>query len=338
MTAEQFFTVVVALVVVGCIANDPETNGNVYADAGGHRLELRIEGSGTPTVVLEAGSGGGIDSWAAVQRSLAGRTRVAAYNRAGTGRSDRGPTPRSALRIADELHLALDHAGLEPPYILVGHSIGGSYIRVFAARYPDEVVGLVLVDPTLEGPTERSMDEILATLRLQWPDHHRRIERILDDTHVALAWLAAESLLGLDPYLTQLSDEHRDIDRKVLLEWWIALTRRIEGSFPLMARSARDEFFASGETLAQARAAVNANVPITLIAALSSNGAPEVDSDVMRRFVEWESNQRLVRVREWLDRHPNARLIVAEDADHNIPTNNPGYIIDSVTEMLTAER
>jgi len=115
-------------------------------DLGTHRLHLYETGSGTPTVLLEAGLMSTVLSWMELQQELAKSLRVVSYDRAGLGWSELGPMPRTADRIVDDLHLALDKAGIAPPYVLVGHSFGGLTMPLFAARYPDEVAGMVLID------------------------------------------------------------------------------------------------------------------------------------------------------------------------------------------------
>jgi pimeloyl-ACP methyl ester carboxylesterase len=116
-------------------------------DIGGRRLHLRIEGDGPgPTVVFEAGFGGSSVLWSLVQAGVARFARTVAYDRAGYGFSDFGPFPRSGAQLAAELHLALAHAGLPPPYILVAHSYGGLISRLFTWRHPRDVAGLLLVD------------------------------------------------------------------------------------------------------------------------------------------------------------------------------------------------
>lgn len=121
-------------------------------DVGGHRLHVLDSGKGHPTVVFEAGLPGSVLSWNQIQQDLARLVRVVSYDRGGLGWSDPGPEPRTAERIVEELRRLLDRAGIPGPYILVGHSFGGLTTRLFAARYPDDVAGLVLVDPV--GPCE----------------------------------------------------------------------------------------------------------------------------------------------------------------------------------------
>jgi pimeloyl-ACP methyl ester carboxylesterase len=114
-------------------------------DIGGQSLYLDCRGTGQPTVVLEAGSGADSSTWSAVIDALAATTRTCAYDRAGRGRSDQ--TERHTLADAGaELHALLAAAGEPAPYLLVGHSLGGAYIRVFASAYREEVAGLVMVD------------------------------------------------------------------------------------------------------------------------------------------------------------------------------------------------
>jgi len=117
-------------------------------DVGGHRLHLTVTGepSEAPTVILEAGMASMSSNWAWVRQELAADRRVVAYDRAGLGWSERGSRPLDAAASAADLHVALDAAGIGPPYVLAGHSYGGLVVRMFADRYPREVVGMVLVD------------------------------------------------------------------------------------------------------------------------------------------------------------------------------------------------
>lgn len=115
-------------------------------DVGDYRLHLNCTGSGSPTVVLQSGLGEFSSSWARIAPTVAGTTRVCAYDRAGQGWSDDAPQIQDGLRAAADLHTLLDRAGENGPYVLVGHSIGGSYAMTYAARYPEQVAGMVLLD------------------------------------------------------------------------------------------------------------------------------------------------------------------------------------------------
>jgi pimeloyl-ACP methyl ester carboxylesterase len=138
-----------AVRVLSADESAPKPPGKLV-DVGGYRLHLQVLGEGSPTVVLLPGAGDFSFDWALVQPQVAKTTRTVGYDRAGAAWSDLGPTPRSIKQEAHELRLALAHAGLRPPYVLVGHSVGGLVARVFTKNYPAEVAGVVLVDATHE--------------------------------------------------------------------------------------------------------------------------------------------------------------------------------------------
>lgn len=132
-------------------------------DVGDHRLHIVCMGEGSPTVVLDALGDGTSAHWGWVQPVVAETTRVCAYDRAGRGWSEAGPPPRDGRTIAQELHTLLANAGIEGQKVLVGHSFGGMIGRIYADLYPEEVAGMVLVDPGLPDlRSERMPDEALA--------------------------------------------------------------------------------------------------------------------------------------------------------------------------------
>ena len=117
------------------------------ADSAHHRV--RIEGRGSPTVILEAGLGDTLEVWDGVQTAITSHcARTLSYNRAGYADSDPASGPRDAQTIVAELRAELAQRKIRPPYVLVGHSLGGLYMQYFARQYPSEVAGLVLVDST----------------------------------------------------------------------------------------------------------------------------------------------------------------------------------------------
>lgn len=121
-------------------------------DVGGYRLHITCVGTGSPTVIIEAGWGDWSASWSGrVQPAVARTTRVCTYDRAGMGYSDPGPLPRDARQFATELHTLLQRAAIPGPYVLAGHSLGGLSVRVFAHLYPADVAGVVLLDSMSPG-------------------------------------------------------------------------------------------------------------------------------------------------------------------------------------------
>ena len=132
----------------------PETQTR-FVDVGGHKLRVQVTEAATtttstPTVVFDSGLGGGLRDWNPVVPEVARFARVVTYDRAGLGESQPSPKARSFTQAATELRTLLRNAGIAPPYVLVGHSLGGANIRAFAHLYKDEVAGLVFVDPFSE--------------------------------------------------------------------------------------------------------------------------------------------------------------------------------------------
>ncbi|MDX2289706.1 MAG: alpha/beta fold hydrolase [Hyphomicrobiaceae bacterium] len=134
----------VNLALASCATVDGVTT-SVIAEK---RVEHVIRGQGTPTVVFENGLGAHIEWWAKILPEVARESRIFAYNRPGTGASAVSSTPRDGGTIVEELRRTLRGTGIAPPYVLVGHSLGGLYMQLFARAYPQEVAGLVLVDST----------------------------------------------------------------------------------------------------------------------------------------------------------------------------------------------
>jgi pimeloyl-ACP methyl ester carboxylesterase len=169
-------------------------------DVGGHELHIDCAGRGSPVVVLEAASGATSAQWVRVQRQVSETTRVCAYDRAGMGWSEAGPEPRDADRIAGELRALLDEAGVGGPYVLAGHSYGGLYARAYAARYPEEVAGVALVESSHPDQFERL------------PEARESYEQTRRLFAVApwLARIGVVRLFGLSPAPPELPERQRD--------------------------------------------------------------------------------------------------------------------------------
>jgi len=129
----------------GAPANAPKPPGKLV-DLGGHKLHVNCTGKESPTVIVETGLGDFSFDWILVQAKVDGFARICTYDRAGYAWSDPGPKPRTFAQINLELHDALAKLGEHGPYVLVGHSYGGPLVRSFAAIYPNDVAGIVLVD------------------------------------------------------------------------------------------------------------------------------------------------------------------------------------------------
>ncbi len=169
----------------------------LQVDIGGYHLVLHEAGTGWPTVLLEAGGGLASDTWDAVWAPLARLTHVVRYDRAGLGASETAPAPQTYRDMAAALRTLLHHAGLAGPYLLVGHSLGGLLVRVFAEQYPTAVVGLVLLDAV-------------------HPQQHQRAFALLPperaDESSDLAGLRRTLRLIRDPATTTLDDDPEQVN------------------------------------------------------------------------------------------------------------------------------
>ncbi len=170
---------------------DSPTNIAGRFDIGGRAIYLSCRGTGSPTVILESGYGDSAALWAGMEGAVAPRTRVCSYDRANTvgGASDPAPSPRTAREVVGDLHAVLAAAGVPGPYVLVGHSIGGLFVRLYASAYPDDVAALVLVDSSHEDQDVRLEAIVPAEM---WEARRRQfegfdIERV--DLTASFAWM-----------------------------------------------------------------------------------------------------------------------------------------------------
>jgi pimeloyl-ACP methyl ester carboxylesterase len=141
-------------------------------DVGDRKLHmLTTSGDGPPIVIITALATPGID-WLSIQRSLANDVPVVLYDRGGVGWSDAGRRPRTAARMADELHGLLTSAQIEPPYVLAGHSLGGLIALIYSARHREDVAGLALIDSSHPDMERRlPAGRFVANSRVEWLIH-----------------------------------------------------------------------------------------------------------------------------------------------------------------------
>lgn len=190
-------------------------------DIGGYRLHLLCNGTGSPTVLFEAGIGDDSLTWAGVQPAIARTTRACSYDRAGYGWSDTSPKPRDARTIAQELHTLLRTAGIGGPLVLVGHSLGGLFVREYAGLYRSDVAGMILVDSTSPNQFRRMVrtgqanDEFIRkqgyfmdTMIFGWP----RLSGWCDHWPVAERDVRRATECRLRPWITHV-DEYKALDK-----------------------------------------------------------------------------------------------------------------------------
>ena len=292
-------------------------------DIGTHRLHLLEEGQGSPTIILEAGLMSTVLSWSEIQSALAQSYRVVSYDRAGLGWSDLGPMPRTAERMVEELRTLLERAAIPPPYVLVGHSFGGLTMPLFAARYPQETAGVVLVDPVAPAEwnpaseQDRKRGEIGATVSRRAAllcriGVIRFVAFLLTSGATKLAgrlvrWISreapAESGSVSSPWFWNLPLE----ERKMAAVFWIQekFCRTIASQLENLPRSA----------VRVAELGEFCSKPVVILSAKST--PPK------RREQHAAIAQRL----------PRGRYVLAEESTHWIMQDQPELVLDAIHEV-----
>jgi pimeloyl-ACP methyl ester carboxylesterase len=282
-------------------------------DIGGRKIHMICSGSGSPTVVLEAGASSFAIDWALVQAEVARTNRVCSYDRAGSGFSDPAPGGPGGTVIAD-LHAALQAAGEKPPYVMVGASLGGIYVRLYQAQYPDEVAGFVFVDPA----------------------HEDRLFVTFDGKPVPVASLSAEQRRSVVPrgpmrVPRRPPQAGAPFDRlpRELYDLRLKLDQRLINSVPDSVPY--DDVVASAE---QERAGL---AKLKQISAAKPHVLGDRPLVVLTRGVD--SSEGLREVHASLARlSTNSRHTVVAGSGHEVHLFQPGAVIEAIRDVLEAVR
>ncbi len=285
-------------------------------DVGGHHLHLHCQGSATtgqPTIVLEAGLGESSLTWAGIQPALARQHRVCAYDRAGAGWSAPSASALGAEATVADLHTLLHTAGESGPYVLVGHSLGGIYARLFAVRYPGEVAGLVLLDPAHE--------EMVSRLPPDWQAYLRTAEATAAaDLRVPalLADLGLTALFRLAPADPRLPATAQ------------AQIRALGGASGQGLRTLAQELAANETRLAEVRVAQITNLgDLPLVVVKAGATAPRVPPTGLSHFTpDYDLYGELAA------HSSRGRLLVVDDSTHYVHYDAPERVVDVITELV----
>ena len=274
-------------------------------DVGGYRMHIDCAGEGSPTVILESGLGDTFASWRKVQPQIAKLTRVCSYDRAGLGYSDSSPQPRTSKVIAGELHALLHAAGIAPPYVLVGHSMGGFDVRLFASLFRNEVAGIVLVDASHPDQENRFSPEV-KTMEGSW----RREAEFLEYTMP----------LGI-PRLLDLCDED-------------PVLRAAECNFHTAAESVA-ELKSFPESAAQTAASGSlGDLPLAVLSHDPDKPSADLPADVAQPLNDsWAKMQK-----ELSQLSTRGTQVTAKNSSHYIQMDRPDVVIDAVRGMLDQVR
>lgn len=292
-------------------------------DIGGYELHIHCEGEGSPTVILEAGAGVFSPHWLYVQEEVAQFTRVCAYDRAGLGWSEASPHPRTAAVVVEELNTLLTEAGIAQPYVLVGHSLGGLYVRLYAHVFPGEVAGLVLVDAAHTEQQRRA------------PEAYRNWEEEFQaQTAQQMAvgrLLSASGLMALDP-TTVPSDPNLPPDTDETFRAVIAANpayfSAVRAVYPNLDQIFEEVRMAGGDL---------GDLPLVVIArgeALEADPAIGLTPELAAQYEPvWRQLQA-----ELAELSTRGELVIAEESGHNIQLEQPGVVAEAIREVMEAER
>ncbi|WP_334076725.1 alpha/beta hydrolase [Paenibacillus sanfengchensis] len=279
-------------------------------DAGGYKLHLVKAGTGSPTILMEAGSGETSLSWRQIPEELSKFATVVTYDRAGYAWSEPANTERTGENIVRELHTALEKEGIHGPYLMVGHSLGGMYARLFTETYRDEVVGLVLIDARPEDDA-RDTAEILKQGGFTGNPQASTLKLI---KHSGLLRLFRDTLLE-----GQVPKEDRDRFLNVIAKDSYFEAKDEEGNLAWTTEEAL-----RGQRLG--------NLPVRVIArGLPQNYAQAGISEESGRKLEaiWQEGQR-----KMLDISTDSQLIVAERSGHMVIHDQPELVVETVRSLL----
>jgi pimeloyl-ACP methyl ester carboxylesterase len=283
----------------------PGTRVNINSGQYEFKMHIYCTGQGTPAVVLDSGLGDSFISWNKVQLQMSRFTEVCSYDRAGIGYSDSSPRPRTSQVIAEELNSLLHNGGVAPPYVLVGHSMGGYDVRVFAGMYRDEVAAMVLVDAS-------------------HPDQQNRFPIALKDMEASwlreAEFLAYAMPLGI-PRLFGLCEEN-------------PAARAAECNFHT-AHEGVAEIKSFPESGVQAAASGSlGDLPLVVLSHDPAKPSAELPSDLAGPTNDaWEKMQE-----EMAHLSTRGTQIIAKNSGHYIQVDRPDVVLDAVRSVVNQAR
>jgi len=287
--------------------------------AGSTRMNIDCSGQGSPTVILESGSGGPSVDWLMVQPEVATFSRVCSYDRAGYGWSDSGPEPRSSLQIAHELKQLLLAASEKGPYVLVGHSMGGYDIRVYTGQYPNDVAGMVLVDASHEDQDRRAPESIR-----KWAQDYRKHP----------GWKKLKYFLQLHLGWARLT-----MDRDAPASW----PKRFREEERFLTLPTKHQFATIDEdqvfsTLSAAQVRSAGNLGDRPLIVLTATRQDDIAPEIPPKDAQAEEDLWVDQLQPQLARLSTRGKQIVIDGSHEMPTEHPEVVISAIREVWMATR
>lgn len=291
-------------------------------DVGGYRLHIDCQGSGGPTVVMESGLGDSSLIWSYVRPESLKTTRTCVYDRAGLGWSDLSTKPRTAETIVEELHALLTNADITGPYVLVGHSIGGAYVRLYAHNYPENVAGMVLVDSSHE-EQEARLPAAFVQLAKQGAQQSERELGFYTPLAKMGVLALAHAMLPVDDRLPAASQETEQalVANPKVLETLIAEQKMADSNLAQVA--------AAGITTL-------GNIPLIVLSAGRHDFPPgtDISTAVIEQMEQvWQQLQVELTMRS-----PQGKQVLVAESGHYIHLEQPQVVIDAINQVVAAAR
>jgi len=297
-------------------------------DAGGRRMHLVESGAGSPVVILESGIASSCLNWTNIHAEVARFTRVCSYDRASLGWSDAASTPRVTSHLIDELHELLKAANISGPYIFAGHSYGGMLVRAYAAKYPGEVAGLILVDPLPAGEWTRPSEEQARILR--WGIRLARRGALLARLGIVRVSLRMLSAGGrtIPKLVARLSSGRAESTlsrlvgevQKMPRETWPMIQAHWCQPKGFLGMSEYFKSLPQSATEAAALSEPSPDIPVVVLSASNSTPAQLAERTAMTRHSSRGTH------------------IVAEKSGHWIHLDEPGLVLDAIRKMVGQAR
>lgn len=287
----------------------------------GQRLNLYCIGSGSPAVIFDSGLGDATIPWALVQPAIAKKTTACSFDRAGLGFSDAARRPSTPINQSEDLHALLQAAGIKPPYVLVGHSMAGMNVRVYADKYPDEVVGMVVVDGSHEDQSTRSW-------AIGKPGRKDVYDAYLRDMHACIADAEKGLVKGTPAYKKCVDDSTDDRFSAAInaAQEKYAITPKWQAA----VASERENVFYESATETRATRKHFGDMPIIV---LTHSPFPKANDETQD-----ERNQRTLL---WEDMHTQVAAmstrginIIVPNSTHYIQLDRPQVVIDAVLQAV----
>ncbi|HEX3054189.1 MAG TPA: alpha/beta hydrolase [Aggregatilineaceae bacterium] len=294
-------------------------------DVGGYQMHIYCTGEGSPTVIMDAGHGDFSLNFRSLQDTVSDFTQVCTFDRAGYGWSEAGPQPRTSQQNVDELKILLENAEIEGPYVLVGHSLGGINMIMFANENPDLVAGVLLLDSSHPEQMEILKAEIPEMVEVE--NQLSQVYSVLAE-QAAQAPITADMIAGLEP--AGLPED--------LMDTWTALFTQQKN-----LQAAADEYAALEESLVEAADHSDlGDIPLIVIAhgmPLSEAMPPEaleqlgLTVETLDKYEEiWRGLQE-----DHLTRSTNSKLVIAENSTHYVYVTEPELAVDAIKELAGIE-